>query len=430
MKVLVIGTGYVGLVQGVCLAEIGHEITCIDVDAKKVQKLKKAVSPIYEPGIEDLIKKNVKGGRLSFDTSLKKHINVSDVVFIAVGTPSDEDGSADLKYVFAVAEEIGRHLKKEAIVVTKSTVPVGTNRKVKDVIASHYEGDLEVISNPEFLREGSAIEDFMHPDRIVIGFHENQKAAEKVAALYKPLKAPVLMTDLETAEMIKYASNSFLAVEISFINTIAQVCEHVGADVKKVAKGMKLDKRIGPKAFLAAGLGYGGSCFPKDVKALIRIAKDHKVDFRILKDTEAVNKEQRQRFVLKIQKTLGSLRGKRIAVLGVAFKPETDDIREAPAITVIEALTGLGAEVVVYDPVAQANVKKRMPGLHFAFNIATACKGAHAVAIMTEWREFKGANWQKIAKTMDQPLMFDGRNMFEKEEMQRAGMRYFSIGRK
>ena len=429
MKVLVIGTGYVGLVQGVCLAEVGHEVTCIDVDIKKVQRLKKAVSPIYEPGIEELIKKNVKSGRLSFDTSLKKYINASDVVFIAVGTPSDEDGSADLKYVFAVAEEIGKHLKKEAVVVTKSTVPVGTNRKVKDIIASHYEGAFEVISNPEFLREGSAIKDFMNPDRIIIGFDKNRRAAEKVEELYKPLKAATLLTDLETAEMIKYASNSFLATEISFINTISQVCERVGADVKKVAEGMKLDKRIGPKAFLAAGLGYGGSCFPKDVKALIRIAKDNKVNFKILKEVEAVNKEQRQRFVLKMQKALGILRGKRIAVLGIAFKPETDDIREAPAITIIEALLSLGANVVAYDPVAQANVKRAMPDLRFAPSVAAACKGSDAVAIMTEWKEFKEADWKKIARTMRSALMFDGRNMFEAEKMQNAGMRYFSIGR-
>ncbi|MFH1188415.1 MAG: UDP-glucose/GDP-mannose dehydrogenase family protein [bacterium] len=328
-----------------------------------------------------------------------------------------------------VVEDIGKAMEEYTIVVTKSTVPVGTNRKLKEIIAQHYKGAFEIISNPEFLQEGLAIEGFMHPDRIIIGYDSDEKAAHKVAELYKPFNAEVVITNLETAEMIKYASNAFLATEISFINTIARLCEQTGADVTKVSEGMKLDKRIGQKAFLNAGVGYGGSCFPKDVQALVRIAKTNKVNFKILKEVESVNKEQRQRFILKIKNVLGDVNGKRIAVLGVAFKPGTDDIREAPAITIIEGLLSLGAAVSAYDPIAQKNAKRALPDVSFSKNIFSMCKNADAVVIITDWKEFRDLDWTKIAKAMKTPIVFDGRNMFLSQEMNEKNIRYFSIGR-
>jgi UDPglucose 6-dehydrogenase len=429
MRVVIIGTGYVGLVQGVCLAELGNQVVCIDIDKNKINKLQKGISPIYEPGIEELITQNVAAGRLQFDTNLKKNLKDSELIFIAVGTPSDEDGRADLKYVISAAEEIGRSLTSHQVVINKSTVPIGTGQLVKKTIKQFYKGKFDVVSNPEFLKEGSAIDDFMHPDRIVIGFDEDRSAADKVAKLYEVLGSPILITNLEAAEMIKYASNSFLATQISFINSVAEICEKVGADVTEVAAGMKLDKRIGKKAFLNAGLGYGGSCFPKDVQALVKIAKDNDADFTILEEVEAVNKSQRQRFVRSIQKKLGEIKGKKIGVWGIAFKPKTDDIREAPSITIIEALQDLGAKLVVFDPVAEENTKRFFPDLGFAKNPFEACKGADALVIITEWNEFKQLDLNKVKKLMKEPVVFDGRNIYQTAEMKKLGFKYYSIGR-
>ncbi|MFA7244309.1 MAG: UDP-glucose/GDP-mannose dehydrogenase family protein [Patescibacteria group bacterium] len=429
MKIVVIGTGYVGLVQGVALAELGNEVTCIDVDEDKIAKLKEGISPIYEPGIEELIKKNLKQGRITFETSLKRYLNKSDIVFIAVGTPSDENGKADLKYIIAAAEEIGKNIKKPLVIVNKSTVPIGTGEMVKSTIKKHYKGSFDVISNPEFLREGSAIDDFFHPDRVVIGCNGDREAAEKVAEVYKVLTCPIVITNLETAEMIKYASNSYLATQISFINSIANICEKVGADVADVSRGMKLDKRIGERAFLSAGIGYGGSCFPKDVSAMVEIAKETGEDFRILEEVEAVNKSQRQRFVKKIVEKLGKLKGKRIAIWGVAFKAKTDDIREAPAITIMEALIDLGAEVLAYDPVAVENASKIIPDAIYVNRPTDACKRADALLIVTDWDEFKQVNLDELGNSMKSKVIFDGRNIYNPEDAKKAGFTYFGIGR-
>ncbi len=431
MKIIVIGAGYVGLVQGVCLAELGNEVKCIDIDAEKIRKLKKGISPIYEPGIEELLKKNIKAGRLVFDTSIRNYMQDNEIVFIAVGTPSCEDGHADLKYVLAVAEEIGKNLSHYQIIVNKSTVPIGTGEMVKKAIQKFYKGDFDMVSNPEFLREGTAIDDFMNPDRIVIGSDNAQRAVEKVAKLYEVLKAPILVTDLKTAEMIKYASNSYLAMQISFINVLANICEKVDADIADVAKGMRLDGRIGKKAFLNAGIGYGGSCFPKDVKALIQIAKDNNVDFRMLEEVEVVNKMQRMRFVEKIKKRFKDLRRRKIAVWGIAFKPRTDDIREAPSIPIIEGLVNLGADVFVYDPVAEDNLKKIMGSrVNFCSESIEACSKADALLVITEWDEFKQVDLKKVKKAMRQPIVFDGRNVYNPSEMGALGFEYYSIGRR
>lgn len=429
MKIVVIGTGYVGLVQGVCLAELGNEVICVDIDKQKIKKLNAGISPIFEPGIEELIHRNLKAGRVKFTTDLPGSLKTSEVIFIAVGTPPDEDGRADLKYVITAAEQIGRNLKHYQIVVNKSTVPIGTGELVRQTIRKHYKGDFDVVSNPEFLREGSAIDDWLHPDRVVIGDSNGQKAAKKLAQIYEVLGAPILITNLETAEMIKYASNSFLATQISFINSVANICEKVGADVAQVANGMKLDQRIGKHAFLNAGLGYGGSCFPKDVEALIQIAADNDVKFSILEEVEAVNAEQRQRFVQKIQQKLGTIKGKKIAVWGIAFKPKTDDIRMAPSVPIIESLISLGAKVTAFDPVAEENLLRLMPEVKFAAKAEDACKGADALAIITEWDEFKQIDLAKIKKIMKTPFIFDGRNIYSPAEMKTLGFEYYSIGR-
>lgn len=429
MKIVVIGTGYVGLVQGVCLAELGNLVTCVDVDESKIERLKAGDSPIFEPGIEELVVKNIRSERLKFDTNLGPHLKAVDIIFIAVGTPPDEDGRADLKYVLSAAKSIGENLKGYAVIVNKSTVPIGTGQQVKKTIKKYYKGKFDVVSNPEFLREGSALDDFRQPDRIVIGHDNNLAAAQAVAKLYQVLGSPILITNLETAEMIKYASNSYLATQISFINSVANICEAVGANVADVSAGMKLDKRIGQKAFLSAGLGYGGSCFPKDVQALVQIARDNKVDFNILEEVEAVNKKQRQKFILKIKETIGDLKGKRIAVWGVAFKPKTDDVREAPAINVIEALTDLGAEILAYDPVAAENASKLAPETIFVSRSIDACKKADALVIVTEWDEFKQIDLNQVKSVMKQPLIFDGRNVYDPEEMEKMGFKYYSVGR-
>lgn len=429
MKVMVIGTGYVGLVQSACLAELGNEVIGIDVDPNKIEKLKAGISPIYEPGIEEVLQKNLNAGRLRFGTDLAKNIDDCEIIFVAVGTPPDEDGRADLKYVLTVAEEIGKSLKSYAVIVNKSTVPIGTGELVKETIKKYYKGKFDVVSNPEFLREGSALEDFMHPDRVVLGDNNGKVAAKKVAKLYEVLGAPILITNLETAEMIKYASNSYLATQISYINSISRICEKLGADVNQVSAGMKLDKRIGEKAFLNAGLGYGGSCFPKDVEALIRIARDSGEEFAILDEVEAVNKAQRQRFVEKVTKIIGDPSGKKIAVWGIAFKPKTDDIRMAPSITILEGLLALGAEIIAYDTVAEENISRVMPCIKFAKTPVDACIGADALLIITEWDEFKQLDLTKVKRAMKSSVIFDGRNIYDVAEMKRIGFEYYSIGR-
>lgn len=429
MKILVIGTGYVGLVQGVALAELGNEVVCVDVDERKISKLRSGESPIYEPGIEELIKKNLRQERIVFDTSLKKHVNQVDVAFIAVGTPSDEEGRADLRYVVSAAEEIGKSLKKSIVVVNKSTVPIGTGEMVKNTIKKYYKGEFDVVSNPEFLREGSALDNFFHPDRVVIGCNGTSAAAQKIAGLYKVLNCPIVITNLETAEMIKYASNSFLATQISFINAIANICEKVGADVADVSRGMRFDKRIGEKAFLNAGVGYGGSCFPKDVLAMIQIAKDNDEHFKILEEVESTNKIQRQKFIQKIITGLGKIKGKRIAVWGIAFKAKTDDIREAPAVTIIESLQNLGAEVLAYDPVAEENARKVMPDVIYVSRPQDACKKADALVIVTDWDEFKQVDLLELGTLMKQKVIFDGRNIYNSEDAKDAAFKYYGIGR-
>jgi UDPglucose 6-dehydrogenase len=429
MKILVIGTGYVGLVQGVCLAELGNEVTCLDIDEAKIKNLRQGISPIYEPGIEELISNNLTAKRITFETSIKKAIRGAEVIFVAVGTPPDENGRADLKYVLQAAEDIGKNLDHYVIVVNKSTVPIGTGELVKKTIKKFYKGSFDVCSNPEFLREGSAINDFMNPDRIVIGDNNGQKAAKVVAKVYEVLKSPILITNLETAEMIKYASNSYLATQISFINSVALICEQVGADVSEVSAGMKLDKRIGPRAFLSAGLGYGGSCFPKDVQALIRIADDNQVDFGILKETEALNKNQRLRFIQKVKSVIGDLEGKKIALWGIAFKPKTDDVRDAPAMTIIEALLNFKAKVIAYDPVAEKNTKIIYPKVKFVKRSLEAVDDADALLIITEWDEFKQVDLQKVKVLMKKPRVFDGRNIYDPAEMRKFGFEYYSIGR-
>jgi UDPglucose 6-dehydrogenase len=328
-----------------------------------------------------------------------------------------------------LAKEIGESLTGYAIIITKSTVPMGTNRKIKEMISENYKGEFAVVSNPEFLREGLAVDDFLNPDRIVLGYDKDKKAVEKVKELYSPLNTEVLITNFETAEMVKYAANAFLATEISYINSIARLCEKVGADVELVSEGLKLDKRIGKKAFLSAGLGYGGSCFPKDVKALIRIARDNQVDNNLLESVEEINLTQRHYFILKMKDVLGDLTGKRIAILGMAFKPETDDMRESPAINIVEGLLSLGVEVIAYDPIAESNAKKLIPELKFADSIENACREADAVAIITNWSEFKDIEWEKIINIMKTPFVFDGRNMFDLEKMKGMSINYFSIGR-
>lgn len=431
-KVTVVGTGYVGLVQGVCLAELGNTVTCVDIDSKKVDKLRKGISPIYEPGIEEFIERNLAAGRIRFETSLKDAMSESEIIFIAVGTPPGADGKADLQYVVSVAEEIGQNLKNYQVIVNKSTVPIGTGEMVKSTIAKFYKGDFDVVSNPEFLKEGSAIEDFMHPDRVVIGSNNGKRAVERISKLYEVLDCPILVTDLEAAEMIKYASNSFLAVEISFINSLANLCEKVGANVTEVAKGMRLDKRIGSKAFLDAGIGYGGSCFPKDVDALIEIGQDNDEPLEILEQTRIVNKKQRERFSGRIIRELGGVSGKKIALWGLAFKPKTDDIRFAPSLTIISHLLEAGATLSVYDPVASDNVKQvvKDPKVTFANSSAAACEGADALVIVTEWDEFYQTDFSSLAGKLKNKTIFDGRNILDPQEMKDLGYAYHCIGKR
>lgn len=434
MKITMIGTGYVGLVSGVCFSDFGHDVVCVDKDPRKIEMLKRGEVPIYEPGLDHLIAKNVDAGRLSFTTDLTGAVVGADAIFIAVGTPTRRgDGHADLTYVYAAAEEIAASMTGYAVIVTKSTVPVGTNSQVKEIIARRRP-DLafDVASNPEFLREGAAIEDFMRPDRVVVGV-ETERAAKVLREIYRPLflrDFPIITTDLASAEMIKYAANAFLATKITFINEVAALCERVGADVKQVAKGMGLDGRIGNK-FLHAGPGYGGSCFPKDTQALARIGQEHAAPQNILETVIRVNEEIKRRMVDKLFDLCdGSFNGKTVAVLGVTFKPNTDDMREAPSLTVVPALVGGGARVRVVDPQGRREGERLLPGVSWHEDAYEAAESADLVVILTEWNEFRALDLSRLASTMARPRMADLRNIYSAEDVFKAGFTaYDCIGR-
>jgi len=438
MKIAIVGTGYVGLVTGTCFAETGIDTVCVDIDINKIENLKKGIIPIYEPGLEPLVKKNYEKKRLQFSTDLKDAIQDCEAVFIAVGTPPDEDGSADLKYVLGVAKEIGRYMNNYLVVVTKSTVPIGTAQKVKAAVKSELDLrntdlDFDVASNPEFLKEGAAVDDFLKPDRIVIGI-ESEKAEEILKRLYKPFLMnghPIIFMNIPSAEMTKYAANSMLATRISFMNDIANLCDIVGADINLVRKGIGSDTRIGQK-FLYAGIGYGGSCFPKDVKALIKTADDNNYSLEVLKAVEEVNERQKSVLYDKIIKHFGNdIKGKKFAMWGLAFKPNTDDMREAPSLVLIEKLLANGASVVAYDPVA-AHETQRIIGdtISYANEQYETLLDVDALIIATEWREFRNPNFQMVGKLMKEKTIFDGRNIYENSELEDFGFTYFSIGRK
>jgi len=429
MNVCIIGAGYVGLVTGACLADLGHNVVCVDNDKKKIDTLKKGSIPFYEKGLEQMIERNKKAKRLLFISSIKEGVKKSLVVFICVGTPSKANGEADLSYVEHVAKEIARSLSSYRLIVEKSTVPVETGKWVEHTIKINVRKKIkfDIASNPEFLREGSAIEDFMRPDRIVVGVQSN-KAKKILLELYKTIKAEVVVTDIKSAELIKHASNSFLAAKISFINSVANVCEHTGADITKVAYGMGLDQRIG-KGFLEAGIGYGGSCFPKDVDAFMHISGKLGYDFGMLKAARKVNEEQKALFVRKIEEALWIVKGKTIGVLGLAFKPNTNDMRSAPSIDIINSLRESGARIKAYDPQATKNARSILKGVTFCKDPYEVAKASDAIAIITEWHEFRVMDLKRIKKLMKNPLIIDGRNIFDPERMQRLGFRYISMGR-
>jgi len=434
MKIAMIGTGYVGLVSGVCFSDFGHEVVCVDNNPDKIAMLERHEVPIYEPGLEDLLAKNVAAGRLAFSGDLAGAVSGAGAVFIAVGTPTRRgDGHADLTYVFAAAEQIAKSITCYTVVVTKSTVPVGTNRRVKEIIAkANPAAKFDVVSNPEFLREGAAIDDFMRPDRVVVGV-ETDEAEAVMRDIYRPLflrDFPVVITDLESAEMIKYAANAFLATKITFINEIASLCEKVGADVKQVSKGMGLDGRIGNK-FLHAGPGYGGSCFPKDTSALARIGQEHAIPMQITEAVIKVNEEVKRRMVDKIQDLCeGSFNGRTIAVLGVAFKPNTDDMRDAPSLTIVPAMIGGGAKVRVVDPQGRREGEALLPGAQWCDDAYEAAQDADAVIILTEWNEFRALDLKRLAKGMSRARMADLRNIYSESEVTRAGFEtYIAVGR-
>lgn len=428
-KISVIGTGYVGLVTGTCFADMGHHVICLDIDTHRIELLNQGVIPIYEPGLKQLVDQNVKAGRLAFTTDYPTAIKDAQFAFIAVGTPSNNEGEADLQYVKSVANSIAQNLDHSIIIVNKSTVPVGTGDWVAEIILEQNGKDTPkfcVVSNPEFLREGSAINDFMIPDRVVLG-SSDREAAEKVAELYEALRAPIMITDLRTAEMIKYASNAFLATRISFINEMANICESLGADVREVAKGMGMDKRIGP-AFLDAGLGWGGSCFPKDVRALAHMAATRGTHPQLLQAVMDINQNQRQRAVTKLEQSLGYLKGRRIGVLGLSFKPNTDDTRDAPALDIIRLLLAKGADVQGYDPQAMKVSKTLIPELSLRDNPYEVARDADALLLATEWNEFKSLDFKKIKQAMRGNVILDGRNIWDGQALHEMGFEYMGIG--
>ena len=431
MKLAVIGTGYVGLVVGACLAENGNEVVCVDNDSKKIRGLKRGKIPIYEPGLSELVVRNQEEQRLRFSTSLNRSVKGAQVVFIAVGTPEGEDGSADLKYVIAVAKDLAHAMNGYKVIVTKSTVPVGTSARLREVIRRETTHPFSVVSNPEFLKQGAAIDDFMRPDRVVIGA-EDPRAAELMQALYAPFTrtgAPIQLMDCASAELCKYASNAMLATRVSFMNEMANVCELFGADVDKVRRAMASDRRIGP-SFLFPGIGYGGSCFPKDVKALIKFARDEGYRSRILESVESVNASQKLRLVEKMQKHFHSFSGKTIGIWGLSFKPRTDDMREAPAVVIIDALLRKGVRVQAYDPEAEATARRIFGDkIDYAPHSYDAVKGVDALAVLTEWNEFREPDFARMRSLMRHAVIFDGRNVFDVEHIRSEGFTYYSIGR-
>lgn len=436
MKIAIVGTGYVGLVSGACFAEMGADVTCIDVDKCKIEKLRSGLIPIYEPGLEELVARNVADGRLHFSTELGECLDQVEIVFSAVGTPPDEDGSADLRYVLEVAREFGRKINRYTLLVTKSTVPVGTAQKVRQAVAEELaargvEVEFDVASNPEFLKEGDAIDDFMKPDRVVVGV-ESERARQLMERLYKPFMMNnyrMIFTDVASAEMIKYAANSMLATRISFMNDIANLCEIVGADVNMVRKGIGADARIGSK-FLYAGCGYGGSCFPKDVKALIRTAEQKGYRMRVLEAVEAVNERQKGILYEKFEREFdGEVEGRCVAMWGLSFKPETDDMREAPSLVLIERLLAAGCRVRVFDPIAMDEARRRLGDrVEYCASKYDALEGADALMIVTEWKQFRLPNWARVAEVMKGGVVIDGRNIYERHEVEAAGLKYLRIG--
>jgi UDPglucose 6-dehydrogenase len=432
MNICVIGTGYVGLVTGSCFAEFGLNVTCVDNDEQKIALLQKGTSPIFEPGLEEMVKRNLREGRLVFTTEIDKAVEKSLVIFIAVGTPPKKDGSVDMTYIDEVARKIGENLNGYKVIATKSTVPVGTGERIRKVIQQYERKkvNFDIVSNPEFLREGAAIEDFMRPNRVVIGAASEQAMAI-MKDLYSPLyliEAPFVITNIETAEMIKYASNAFLATKVSFINEIANICEKVGADVNVVARGMGLDQRIGSK-FLHAGPGYGGSCFPKDTLGIAKIAEKHGYRFEIVRSVMKVNEKQKERMVAKVKEALGNLKGKTIAVLGLSFKPNTDDMREAPSLKIISSLQREGAKIRAYDPKAMEVARKIFKKIEYGKDPYDVAKGSDALLIITEWNQFRNLDLKRLQKIMKSPVFLDFRNIYEPAKMREMGFKYFAVGR-
>lgn len=432
MKIAVVGTGYVGLVTGTCFAETGNTVTCVDIDERKVNKLKSGEITIYEPGLEKLFLRNLKENRLKFTTSLAEGIKEAAIIFLALPTPPGEDGSADLKYILGVADDLGKLLTDYKVIVDKSTVPVGTADKVKEAIAKNYKGEFDVVSNPEFLREGVAVDDFMKPDRVVIGT-SSERAKRVMGDLYAPFVRqgnPIIYMDEKSAELTKYAANSFLATKITFMNEVAKLCELLGADVDMIRRGIGSDERIG-KRFLFPGIGYGGSCFPKDVQALVKSSSDVEYDFKILNAVMEVNEKQKLHLIPKIKEYFGDLKGKHFALWGLAFKPNTDDIREAPALYIIDALAEAGATVTAFDPEAMKNVKELIGDkINYSESQYEALKNADALVIATEWSEFRTPEFEKISSLLKNKVIFDGRNLFDLNQMNDLGFHYVSVGRK
>lgn len=431
MEIIVAGTGYVGLVTGACLSELGHNVTCVDIDREKVEKMKAGISPIYEPGLDELLFKNHNDGRLNFTIDYANAYKKADVVFIGVGTPEREDGSANLDYIFAVSKQIAENIEKDCLVVVKSTVPIGTNDKVEEYLKENLTKDInvEVASNPEFLAQGTAIKDTLHASRIVIGV-ESKRAEEVLREVYERFNQPIVVMNRRSAEMVKYASNDFLALKISFMNEIANFCEIVGADIEHVAKGMSFDPRIGDK-FLKAGLGYGGSCFPKDTKALHWLANDNGYELKTIKATIEVNQNQKYKMFRKAKDRFNTLKGKRVAILGLTFKPGTDDLREAPSIPNVRRLLDEGAEIIAYDPVGEENFKKLYPDeINYVKDPREAIKNADMVFIFTEWNEIKEIKFKEYSELMDYPVIFDGRNCYDLKDAEDSNVEYYSVGRK
>jgi len=428
MKVAVIGTGYVGLVTGVVLAELGNDVICVDNNPEKVKLLREGKSPIYEPGIEEMLRRVLRSNHLQVTDSIRFATENSEIIFIAVGTPPSEDGSPDLSAVIAVAEEIGRSIRSHVVVVNKSTVPVGSGDLVQNTIAKQGIAPelFDIVSNPEFLREGSAIQDTLHPDRIVIGA-KRREAADKLVQLYSTLEAPVIITDLNSAELIKYGSNSFLAMKISYVNALSRVCELCGANIDEVAKGMGIDKRIG-RQFLNAGLGWGGSCFPKDVLGLIKTSEMLGYDFGLLREVVNVNDDQTKHFVRRIEKRLSGFEGKKVAIMGLAFKPDTDDIRDAKSLILIQEMLMKGAEIAAYDPMAAEHVRRIYPQIEYAPDVYSLAKGADVLVVVTEWNEFRQLDLNRIKSLMAQPILFDGRRLYSRAAAEQAGFEYVAIG--